>query len=181
MKKVLVLLLIALMAFALVACRGGETEEPTEPDDVTETATVAPQEDDPMFAEEVVTVTYFDVSFSAPADATIIGGGDLGSAKMVIYTVPDTGQNATAILMGAAIEADMLEVLGEDAMLEVLLADDGEMVEMFGRIVVRNPREEGGYQFWFFNNDATVSYLLTVGDSADDFFGLILNTLSVSG
>jgi len=196
MKKLFGLLLVVLIMLTFVAC-GGDTDEPVDDPtpEVTEAEEPADMEEEELPQEEVaepagnaVTVTYIDVSFSAPVDATIMGeeNAAVGSALMVIYEAPDTGDRAVVALNGMDIEPAQLEELGEDVLLETLLDDDGEMVTMFGRNAVRNNTETGGHGYWFFNDALTIAYLLTVGDAeagsdAAVFFEQVLNTMHISG
>lgn len=168
-----------LLAFVLLftGCSGG-----TEQVDASEEA---------VFEEwrtDVVTVSYMDVSFSVPGEATIIGdvSGPIGSAFMVIYALPDADGNATAILNSMEIPEEYLAVVGEEALFLALVADDGEIVQMFDRDVARNPRDGSGYNLWFFNDALTIAYSMLIsgvgeGEAGPDFLARILGTLSVTG
>jgi len=188
MKKFFVLLLVVLLAFAVAACNGRESV----PDAPKET-TVAPEDEGNEHEEvaestgDLVAVTYLDISLQVPAEATLIGGEDstVGSAFMAIYDFLDSGR-ATVSINSLEVEVALLEVLGKDGLLETLMSDDSEIVEMFGRNAVHSPREEGGYQYWFLNDAASIMYFLTVGDAeagsaADHFFRQILNSISILG
>ena len=196
MKKLWIVALILVLVISFVACGSGE--EATEPNPVSTEevqeeleATETPEELVETPEEEqghVATVSYMDVSFSVPAEATIIGekDGPVGSAFMVIYELPDSGGNISAIFNSMAVPAAYLEELGETGLLESLLLDNGQITQMFGRDVVRNSRDEGGYHFWFLNNGVSIAYTLTIGiaeegSAAADFFEQILNTITISG
>ena len=200
MRKIIAIMLVLfLLVGGLVACGNGdaedteapvETETPTTPETQEEEAEEPEETEEQSAAEqgEVVTVFYLDVSFAVPAEATIIGdeAGPVGSMLMVVYAPSDADGNLSVIINSMEVQPALLEELGEDGLLETLVSENGEIMQMFGRNVVRDPRDDGGYLYWFFNDDVSLAYLLTIGDveagsSAAAFFERVLETLSILG